>query len=212
MLFGAGKLNGVGLQHAFLKIFALRRNVAAQIALHDERADRHTERGTESCVLHIDRNGDLRVVIRSEAHECRVVASVGVLSRTGFAADFDVRKVGYAACTAGHGHSHTFGNVVIPVGCDSRRMLFKILGGHHSVLYLLDYMGRDEMTAVGYGGCKVGYLQRCCKDLSLADRNRDNSVGAPVTFTVISVIGFGIWYVASVFAGQVNAEFVAVAH
>ena len=57
-----------------------------EVVLLDERGDRQGDRGAESAVFDVDRNGDLRVVLRCERQEGRVVAPAGVLGRTGLTA------------------------------------------------------------------------------------------------------------------------------
>ena len=68
--------------------------MTAKIALHDERTDRDTVGGTETGIFDINRDGNLRIMIRGKAHESRVVATMGVLSRTGLAAHLYVREIG----------------------------------------------------------------------------------------------------------------------
>lgn len=170
MLLCSGKLDGVGLEHTFLKIFSLRRDVATEIALHDERSDRHTEGGTETGVLDIDGDCNLGVVVGGEAHEGRVVASVGVLSSTGFATDFNVGEIGQTACTAGDSHAHTLGNVIVPMGGDGGDMFFKIFSRNNGVLNLFNNMRCDVVAAVGNRGTQICNLKRGREDFSLTDR------------------------------------------
>ena len=76
----------VGIEHALLDIFALRRYRTLKILFNDQRADRYAERSTEAGILHIDAHGNLRVVIRSKTYKRRMVASVGILRSSRLAA------------------------------------------------------------------------------------------------------------------------------
>ncbi len=169
MFLGAGILYGIALQHTLLQMFSFGRNITAQILLHHERADRHTESGTETGIFHIDRYRYLWVMIGSKTHKSRVVAAVRILGRTSLATHLYVRKIGHTTRTACDSHAHALGNLLIPSAVDRRVMPLEKLSRHYSVLYLLYDMRRYVMAAVGYRGRQIGYLQRSGKYLTLTD-------------------------------------------
>ena len=100
-----------------------------KILLDYQAADRHAERSTESCILHIHAYRDLGIVIRREAHEHRVVSSVRVLSRSGLTAYLDPGQIGRTACTAQHSHSHSFGHILVIFPLDPGAMTFHAVSG-----------------------------------------------------------------------------------
>jgi hypothetical protein len=73
-------------------ILAALRDFAIEIFLHDEAADRHTKRGAESGILDVDADRNLRLIVRSETDERRVVFPVRVLCGTGFTGDLDITE------------------------------------------------------------------------------------------------------------------------
>ena len=120
-------------------------------------------------VLDVDCHGNLRVVVRREAHEGGVIVAVRVLGGACLSAHFYSGYGGAAACAAGHCHAHAFGNVFVVVTLDGRTMYLEHILRKDGVLYFLDDMRGDEISAVGDGGAEIGNLERGRENLALPD-------------------------------------------
>ena len=181
-----------------------------QILFNHQSSDGNTEVGTETTVLHIYGNSDLRFVHRCEAHEHRVVATA-VLGRTGLTADNDVATVQVLTGTTQYRSTHTLYDIFVGRTIGHGEMLLGELLLQRFILYLAHHMRRDEIAAVGNGGTQVGDLQRRERYLTLTDGDTDHTQSAP-PFRQILVVIFGIRNHTTFLTGQVDAEGIAEAH
>ena len=140
-----------------------------QILIHHHSADRHSVSCTETAILHINCDCNLRVVHRSKSHKYGVVLTA-VLCRTGFSACLHARQnsphhaASCPACPSGNSSAHTRSAV------DAIQLM---------ILYLLDNMWSNKMSPVGNGRSQIGNLQWSGKDFALPDRDTDDSQPIP---------------------------------
>lgn len=137
--------------------------------------------------------------------------TVWILCGAGLAGHLYVGECRESACTAGDGHAHSFGYVGEMPGVDSRIVSGDKILGHHSVFDLLDHVGCDEPSTVGYSGAQIGNLHGSGEDFALTDGYGYDGVGTPPALTVDLVVEFGVGYESAALSGQVGAEPVAVA-
>ena len=92
------------------------REVTVDVLFHHQGSNRNAIICTESTVLHIYGNGNLRVILRSKAYEYRIVVSTRVLGRSCLAAYLKARHGGNprGGTAAGAGiHGFAFENLVV---------------------------------------------------------------------------------------------------
>ena len=144
-------------------------DVAIEIFLYYQRSNRHTVGGSPAAVFDIHGDGYLGVIEGCEAHESRVVFTMGILGRTGLAGYLDVGQIGGSACAAGNGHAHTLSYVGIILGIDRRETFLTILRSDDRIFDFLYYMRGNEPAAVGDSGTKIGDLKGSGRHLALTD-------------------------------------------
>ena len=148
-LSGCRTITQMSALHRFRTGFRTCRQLAVNILFHHQRTDWYTERCTKTAILHIDCNGNLRVVHRCEAHESRVVAPT-VLCRSCLSAHQIVATIGTVARSAGHGSPHTLHHLLVGCTIGFRVALGRIEGIQWLSFDTFHHMGSDEITAVGY--------------------------------------------------------------
>ena len=157
-----------------------------QILIHHHSTDRHSVSCTETAILHINCDCNLRVVHRSKSHKYGVVLTA-VLCRTGFSACLHARQnsphhaASCTACASGNSSAHTLRNLVVvfPINRSYTRSAVDAI--QLMILYLLDNMWSNKMSPVGNGRSQIGNLQWSGKDFALPDRDTDDSQPIPRT-------------------------------
>ena len=91
----------IAFKHSFFQIFSFRAYLPVEVHLRQQGSDRGGPCGSEATVLYISRHRDLRIVLRCEAYEDRMVVTVRVLRRTCLSADVKTFDRRYAGRTAG---------------------------------------------------------------------------------------------------------------
>ena len=167
------------------------REFSVDILFHDKSADGHTIGSTPAAILHIDGNGNLRIIHGCKTHEYGVVVAA-VLCRTRLATGHEVVLGEFVARTTCCGGSHALNDIVV----GSLRRLGMAWMRVERI---------DEPATVGDGSAKVGYLQRCGVDLTLSDGNRNNGQTVPRTLVGL-VVELCIGNQAALLARQVDAH------
>ena len=134
-----------------------------------------------------------------------------VLRRTRLAAHLDAGEVRAAAGAVEHGLAHARHGVVVPAAVHARVFFLCIKRVELSVLDGAHHMRHHVVAAVRHGGGEVGNLERGGRHLALSDGDGNDCEAVPRALVRLVVVG-RVRNHAAPFAGEVNAQLVAVAH
>ena len=181
-----------------------------QILIHHHGTDRHAIGRSETSVLHINRNGDLRIIHWSEAHEHGVVFSTILgrprLSTNGYSRqDSACHTAGSTPCTAIYSSPHTFHHFFIILPVNGRISRSTVNTVQFIILYLLHDMRSNKIPAIGYSCTQIGYLQGSSKNFALPDRNTYHRQAIPRT-PVCLIVKFGIRYQPPLLSGEIRSK------
>ena len=189
--------------HSLCLFLRRRRQLAHDVLLHHQSADRHTKVGTPSAILHIHGYGYLGVFHRGKAHKYGVVAAV-VLRRTRLAACLEGQTREHLARTLQSRRPHACHNIVVCTARGLGVVAVPIERVEGQTLHLAHNMRHIVVATVGYGSAKIGYLQRRKRNLALSDGDGYDGKSVPGA-VVVAVVVVGIRYHAALLAGQVDA-------
>ena len=181
-----------------------------QVLFHHESADRHTEVGSPSTILHVYGDGYLRVIHRREAHEHGVVVAT-VLGGTGLAARLEVIAREHLTSASHRRTAHAGYHIVVSSLGSLCVMTAGIERVERLALHLAHHVRHIVIASVGDGGAQVGYLQRREVYLALSDGDTDDGQSVPRAMVSL-VVELGVRNQTSFLARKVDAQLIAEAH